>query len=157
MAQNMIIAAESLGLGTCLLGAAPYMAKQIKKRYQLPEKVFPLVQLIIGYPAENPAPRPRYPMDFVLFTDGYPELDDAQVQKAMDTMDYGYLSQSYYANLDAKIDLTTDKKETYDYGNYSWTEHISRKWGQWHEDINEILEQLELCGFKLSKVEDENK
>ena len=57
MAENMVIAAESLGLGSCFLGAAPYIAAEIIKEYKLPQRVFPLVQLAIGYPAENPPPR----------------------------------------------------------------------------------------------------
>jgi nitroreductase len=54
MAENMVIAAESLGLGSCFLGGAPYEADQIIKEYRLPRRVFPLVQLMMGYPAEAP-------------------------------------------------------------------------------------------------------
>ena len=48
MAENMVIAAESLGLGSCFLGDAPFMAEKIIKAYKLPPRVFPLVQLPIG-------------------------------------------------------------------------------------------------------------
>ena len=58
MAQNLVLAAESIGLGTCFLGAAPHAARTLRKRYKLPERVFPLVQLAVGYPAEDPPPRP---------------------------------------------------------------------------------------------------
>jgi nitroreductase len=67
MAQNMVIAAESVGLGSCFLGGAPYRAEAIIKEYTLPERVFPLVQLAMGHPAEDPPTRPRYPIDFTLF------------------------------------------------------------------------------------------
>jgi nitroreductase len=67
MAQNMDIAAESLGLGSCFLGGAPYRAEAIIKEYKLPERVFPLVQLAMGHPAEDPPTRPRYPTDYTLF------------------------------------------------------------------------------------------
>jgi len=76
MAENMVMAGESLGLGSCFLGAAPYRADKIAKKYQLPPRVFPMVQLAMGYPAENPPPRPRYPLEFTLFEDVYPELTD---------------------------------------------------------------------------------
>jgi len=62
MAENMVIAAESLGLGSCFLGMVPYKAEKIVQEYKLPKRVFPLVQMVMGYPAENPPPRPRYPM-----------------------------------------------------------------------------------------------
>ena len=42
MAENMVIAAESLGMGSCFLGGIPYRAKQIIDEYQLPNRVFQL-------------------------------------------------------------------------------------------------------------------
>src|SRR6056297_62757 len=71
MAQNMEVAAESMNLGTCFLGGVPYTAKKIKEEFELPDKVFPLVGLVIGYPDESPAVRPRYQLDFTLFKDKY--------------------------------------------------------------------------------------
>src|SRR5512139_1959914 len=62
MAQNMVVAGESLGLFSCFLGAAPYMADRIAKEFKLPPRVFPLVQLVMGYPAEEFPPRPRWPL-----------------------------------------------------------------------------------------------
>ena len=149
MAENMVIAAESLGLGSCFLGAALYKAATIARQYQLPKRVFPMVQLAMGYPAEDPPPRPRYPLDFVLFEDAYPELNDELVERAMQEMDEGYLAQDYYRKLRAKIKLEGEREETFTYRDYSWTEHISRKWGQWHSDPEELLEQLAGCGFKV--------
>ena len=43
----------------------------------------------------------------------------------------------------------TAEKDADNYDNYSWTEHISRKWGQWYASPDELLEQLRLRGFKL--------
>jgi len=149
MTENMIVAARSLGLGSCLLGNAPYRADKIAKEYGLPKRVFPLVQLVMGYPAENPPPRPRYPMEFTIFEDKYPKLGEDIVKKAMKQMDEGYLAQNYYRTRKAKIPLTVDRKETFTYENYSWTEHISRKLGQWNPEPNELLEQLEKRGFDI--------
>lgn len=149
MAENMVMAAESLGMGSCFLGNAFYRVKQIQKRYKLPQRVFPLVELVMGYPAEEYPPRPRYPLEFTLFEDRYPEMTDETVEQAMKVMDEGYLAQEYYRKQRAKIKLEVNKKETFTYDNYSWTEHISRKWGQWIEDLEEALEQLEACGFGI--------
>jgi nitroreductase len=153
MAQNMVVAGESLGLFSCFLGAAPYIADKIARDFKLPPRVFPLVQLVMGYPAEEFPPRPRFPLSFTLFEDKYPEFTDEQVTEAMQLMDDGYLAQGYYAKQRAKIRLEDGKKETYTYDNYSWTEHISRKWGQWYESPQELLEQLEKRGMKLGKKE----
>jgi len=151
MTENMIVAARSLGLGSCLLGNAPYRADKIAKKHDLPKRVFPLVQLVMGYPAEDPSPRPRYPLKFTLFEDKYPELNESVVSKAMKQMDEGYLAQDYYRKRKARIPLTVDRKETFTYENYSWTEHISRKLGQWDPEPDELLEQLEKRGFYLTR------
>ncbi len=150
MTQNMILAAESMGIGSCLLGSAPYRAKQVAEQYSLPPKVFPMVQLVMGYPDEQRPPRPRYPLEFVLFEDKYPEMSDELVERAMRVMDEGYLAQDYYHRMNAKIKITQDRQDTSTYEDYSWCEHMCRKWGQWHESIDEILQQLGACGFDLA-------
>jgi len=154
MAQNMVIAAESMGLGTCYLGSPIRTARKLKEKYDLPDKVFPLVQLVVGYPAEDPPTRPRYPLNFVLFEDEYPEFSIEMLKEAMREMDEGYLEEDYYRKLDAKISLKGDGSDDYTYEDYSWTEHISRKWGQWYEDLERQKEILEACGFSLGKEDD---
>ena len=149
MAENMVIAAESLGMGSCFMGTTPYRAERIQKKYHLPKRVFPLVELVMGYPDEEFPTRPRYPLTFTLFEDEYPELTDDMVEEAMRVMDEGYLAQGYYRKQRAKIKLETEREETFTYDDYSWTEHISRKWGQWMRDPQELLEQLEKCGFVI--------
>ena len=154
MAQNMVIAAESMGLGTCYLGSPIRTARKLKEKYDLPDKVFPLVQLVVGYPAEDPPTRPRYPLNFVLFEDEYPEFSIEMLKEAMREMDEGYLEEDYYRKLDAKISLKGDGSDDYTYEDYSWTEHISRKWGQWYEDLERQKEILEACGFSIGKEDD---
>lgn len=149
MAENMVIAAESLGMGSVFLGAAPYIADRIAKKYNLPQRVFPLVQLAMGYPSENPPTRPRYPLEFTLFEDAYPEMSEEAIQKAMHVMDEGYLAQDYYKSGNLMIRLEDNRPETFTFETYSWTEHISRKWGQWYDTQDEILEQLRKRGFHV--------
>jgi nitroreductase len=150
MAQNMVVAAESLGLGTCYLGSAQYRTEDIAKEYNLPKRVFPVVGLTVGYPDEDPPPRPRYPLEFTMFEDRYPELDEAKVTRAMQAMDEGYLAQDYYRRANVMIPLEEGRKESFTFDNYSWTEHLSRKLGQWIPSPDELLGQLAACGFNLS-------
>lgn len=150
MAQNMVIAGRSLGLGSCFLGSAMFRAEKIADEYELPQRVFPLVQLAMGYPSEDPPTRPRYPMEFALFEDKYPDLDKKLVTEAMKQMDEGYLAQDYYRKANAKISLSGERKEEFTYDNYSWTEHICRKWGQWYSDPEELLTQLGKRGFHIT-------
>jgi nitroreductase len=151
MAENMVVAGRSLGLGSCFLGNAPFRADKIAEEYTLPPRVFPLVQLVMGYPSEDPPRRPRYPLTYTLFEDRYPELTEKLVVDAMQQMDEGYLAQDYYRSRQAKIPLTADRKETFTYDDYSWTEHICRKWGQWFPDPADLYTQLEKRGFNITK------
>ena len=153
MAENMVIAAESLGMASCFLGNAPYIADKIARKYKLPPRVFPLVQLVMGYPAENPPTRPRYPISFSFFEDKYPEFTEAEIDQAMQQMDEGYLAQHYYSKPRIKIRLEGERQETFTYDNYSWTEHISRKWGQWYRSPEELLGKLAELGFEVSLPE----
>jgi nitroreductase len=150
MAENMVIAGESLGLGSCFLGGVPYNSKAIIEQYKLPERVFPLVGLTMGYPGEVATPRPRYPLEFSLFEDQYPEFDPAAIQAAMRVMDEGYLAQDYYRQANYIIPLEGNRPETYTFDNYSWTEHISRKLGLWQKSARSILAVFKRCGFKIS-------
>lgn len=156
MAQNMVTAAESLGMGSCFLGEGSLSGKRIaflSKKFQLPRRVLPMVELVMGYPAEELPVRPRYPLDFTLFEDAYPQLDDDRVRRAMAAMDEGYLAQDYYAKHKAKLPLEDGRQDQSTYDDYSWTEHISRKWGQWAASPNEMLEALAERGFDLCNKE----
>ena len=55
--ENMVLAAWSLGVGSCWIGA--FDEQKVKNKLQIPEswKVVALVSL--GYPAENPKPRKK--------------------------------------------------------------------------------------------------
>jgi nitroreductase len=149
MAQNMVVAARSLGLGSCFIGFPLTNPEGIAKKYKLPKRVYPIVQLAMGYPAEEPPTRPRYPMDFVLFENEYPKLEDKTITKAMKVMDDGYLAQGYYKKANVMIPLQGKRKEKYTFKNYSWTEHISRKLGLWHGELEKQLVALERRGFKI--------
>ncbi|MFH1700868.1 MAG: nitroreductase family protein [Candidatus Zixiibacteriota bacterium] len=149
MAENIVIAAESLGMGSCFLGHPPITARAIKRSYKLPDGVYPIVQLTVGYPAEDEPTRPRYPLDYFLFEDEYPEFSDETIEKAMKVMDEGYLAQDYYRDPDIKIMLEGGREETFTYDNYSWTEHMGRKWGQWWSEPDKLLENLKACGFDI--------
>jgi nitroreductase len=62
----MVIVAESLGMGSCFLWGTPYRAERIQKQHKLPKRVSPLVEPVMGYPAEQSPTRLRYPLEFSL-------------------------------------------------------------------------------------------
>ena len=150
VAENVILAADAVGLGSVLLGGAPLQTDVIKEAFNLPSRVFPVVGLCLGYPdysAETDV-RPRYPLKYSAFEDTYHELSEDEIQECMKSMDKGYITQGYYIKLQAKIPLKKGK-DTIDYDKYSWSEHQSRKYsqGSWRkEPLHSILKQQ---GFNL--------
>jgi nitroreductase len=148
VAQNLVVAAESFGMGSCFLGGAPYHAEEIAERYGLPPRVFPVVELAVGYPAENPPPRPRYPLSFSLFEDAYPDLSDEDIAAAMKAMDDGYLGQGYYRKANYMVTLEDGRRETLSFDDYGWTEHMGRKWGQWFASPDALLQAFRARGFE---------
>jgi len=60
--ENILIAANALGLGTCWLGIHPREERiaGIKELFKLPDNIIPMCGIAIGYPAEGPEPRTRF-------------------------------------------------------------------------------------------------
>ncbi|MEO0025660.1 MAG: nitroreductase family protein [candidate division WOR-3 bacterium] len=55
--EHIILAAASEGLGTCWIGA--FIEDEVKKVLAIPEGVKPVALTPLGYPAQEPRPRPR--------------------------------------------------------------------------------------------------
>ena len=68
-AENILLAANLLGLGGCWLGVHPReeRVKALQALFGLPEHILPVCCLAIGWPAESPQPRTRYRDDAVRF------------------------------------------------------------------------------------------
>lgn len=138
-AMNMVLAAESMGLGTCFFGGVPMIAPVLSDLFKLPERVYPLVGMVVGYPAKKPSPRPRIPTSCVLFKDEYHDLTEEEVRKALEVMDAGLIREGYYQNLNAKIKKPEEGPDEIGYDKYGWSEHISRKYAS--QDPTERLKE----------------
>lgn len=76
--MSAVVAAESLGLGTCPIGYARTAAPEaIAKLMKLPQHVFVVCGLAIGIPRENPDHKPKQPKDLVIFENTYRQDDMA--------------------------------------------------------------------------------
>lgn len=75
-AQNAVVAAESLGLGICYIGGIRNDPAQVTELLELPDQVFPLFGLCIGWPDQDPALKPRLPLSVTLKEETYTEDDD---------------------------------------------------------------------------------
>lgn len=66
-----IIAAESLGLGIVPIGAIRKDPQQMIELLDLPPYTYPLAGLVIGYPADLSAQKPRLPYDSLVHRETY--------------------------------------------------------------------------------------
>ncbi|RLI73322.1 hypothetical protein DRO91_03140 [Candidatus Heimdallarchaeota archaeon] len=148
--ENVILAAEAVGLGSVLLGGAPFLYNEIKTVFNTPPKVFPVVGLCLGWPDPEHimTVRPRFPLKYSAFEDTYKPFTDEMIQECMKAMDEGYLTQGYYIKLGAKIPLK-NKEDKIGVDKYSWSEHISRKisQGSWYKETLPTILRKE--GFNL--------
>lgn len=70
-AQNVVNAAESLGLGTVYLGSILNDSQRICDILELPQLTFPVVGLGIGYPNQEPQLKPRMDMGLRVYENHY--------------------------------------------------------------------------------------
>ena len=72
----MVVAAESLGMGTVFLGSLHNDAQQIIDLLELPEYTFPAVGLAVGWPNQEPQLKPRLPKDIMYMENHYQVLEN---------------------------------------------------------------------------------
>jgi FMN reductase (NADPH) len=110
-AQNAAIAAESMGLGIVYIGGIRNQIEQVSELLELPELVYPVFGMCIGYPDQLPVLRPRLPMEAVLHVDKYSSEDyptafanyDLETKAYMLKRSAGRLSSGWTEGIHAKL------------------------------------------------------
>lgn len=70
-AQNAAVAAESMGLGIVYIGGVRNQIAEFSEQLNLPELVYPVFGMCVGYPDQDPGIRPRLPLESVLHHGAY--------------------------------------------------------------------------------------
>jgi FMN reductase (NADPH) len=78
-AQNAVIAAESLGLGSQYIQEIVWQPYTTLSFFKLPKQVLPVAMLILGYPEERPPLAPSLPLEAVVHKEVYSEPTDEEV------------------------------------------------------------------------------
>ncbi len=107
-AQNLVIAAESEGLGTVYIGGLRNQIDKVSEALALPDLVYPVFGLCLGYPDQNPEVKPRLPVQVVLKQDRYDDQQDSELIREYDDQ-----IRAYY------------KTRTGGQKDMSWSEQIS--------------------------------
>lgn len=101
MAQNVMLAAESMGLGGVYIGALRNNPKVVSELLDLPEHTYPLFGMCLGYPLVVNERKPRLPVDIILKKDTYQSGNEVELLKKYDAVmeDY-YLRRTAATRVD---------------------------------------------------------
>lgn len=138
--QTAALAAESLGLGMCYIGAIRNQPEEVIELLGLPRLVFPISGMTLGWPAVEPFIRPRLPLRAILHWERYDLSEEAQ---ALEEYDRAMVETGIYKG--RQVPARGREAEMEDYG---WLEHSARRASK---PIRTALRQvLQQRGFGLA-------
>lgn len=108
MAQNAMIAAESLGLGGVYIGGLRNHIEEVGKLLGVPKYVLPLFGLCLGWPADKPDVKPRLPASILMHENRYQQVNKGELAR------YDEQVAEYYLSRDSNT-----RRDT-------WSDHIRR-------------------------------
>lgn len=83
--QSFCNLAEAQGLGTCFLGTTMYMPQLIIDTLQLPQLVFPVATITLGWPDEEPALTDRLPFTGIVHSETYNDYTRERIDEVYKT------------------------------------------------------------------------
>lgn len=116
--QTCILAAETLGLGTCPISHLRYYMDVVADILALPDKVFPIAGLCLGYPAQPGFVSMRLPPEATVHRDRY---DDSRMTESV---------EGYDRRRDARHSIKDRQKSPEIFGTadfYGWSEDKARQ------------------------------
>ena len=128
-AQNVVVAAEASGLGICYIGALRNDPQKVSDLLKLPEHVYPVFGLCLGYPAQNPQCKPRLPLEAVLMEEEYQRVNETLMAQYDETM-----RRYYHERTGGKVDRV-------------WSQDMNALLGK--ESRPHMKEFLRKKGFKM--------
>jgi len=138
--QNVVIAAESLGLGTVYLGEV--LSRDLAQILGTPKCVFPAGLVAVGYPDETPDLRPRLPLEAVAHRNSYHVPSDDEMMAFYREKDQAWESLPEESRRDLLARNIRNTAQRVTVGHYT-EEFITG-------ESKAILENLKKAGFKLT-------
>lgn len=125
-AQNIVVAAESLGLGAVILGSILNQVDELAALLELPPLVVPVLGVALGYPDQEPQMKPRLPEHLMHFENTYPKWDNISSQLAPydSTVTGYYLARSANSRVDTFAQMITNWSQSTYPGRLQLLDHI---------------------------------
>ena len=83
-AQNICTAADSVGLGSVYVGTVESCFMELKEMCNLPDGVFPVVLLSLGYPVKKPIVKNKLGINALVHNEQYKDLEIDELMKLQD-------------------------------------------------------------------------
>jgi FMN reductase [NAD(P)H] len=116
--QTCVLAAETLGLGSCPISVLRNRIVEVAEILELPDKVFPVAGLCLGYPAQQGFISMRLPLEATVHVDRY---DESGLAEAVD---------GYDRRRDARHSIKDRQRDPARFGTaefYGWSEDKVRQ------------------------------
>ncbi|MCA8948754.1 MAG: NTP transferase domain-containing protein [Planctomycetes bacterium] len=144
--QNLQLAAESEGLGGCMIGGARNHPIELAALLGLPSGAFVVFGMTLGVPADDPAPRRRMPLGGVLHREAY---DRAAAIAALGGADEIMRDWARRANAadGGYAGRPIDESK-------GWTDRMARAWGEqssYAAARRSLVAELRRLGFGLEQ------
>jgi FMN reductase (NADPH) len=118
-ADRALTAAQALGMGGVMVGAIRNHPREVGALLSLPELVYPVVGMSLGYPANPAKVKPRLPLRGLWFKETY---DEAASAAAVEEYDRIIAAGGHLTGRELDKEKYPDFK-----GTYSWSEHSARR------------------------------
>lgn len=107
MSQNIMLAAESEGLGGVFIGGIRNAPDIVSALLELPDLVYPVFGMCLGWPDHAPQQKPRMPVDVVLHQETY---HASSIPRDVDA--YDALMAEYYGTRGENVRITDWSTQT---------------------------------------------
>lgn len=91
-AQNVVVLAEGLGLGSVYIGSIQHEIDEVRNFFKIPVYVLPLMALSLGYPKSIPQTIPKLKKEVIVHHERYRTPEEHEIRKAFDEK-YGMIDQ----------------------------------------------------------------
>ncbi len=126
-AQNAVIAAESLGLGSQYIQEIVWQPYTTLSFFQLPKQVLPVAMLILGYPEERPPLAPSLPLEAVVHKEVYREPTDDDLLEHFASQETYFQEWLHSLPADSKLRKHIESEGHQDPGAVDLASHVHRE------------------------------
>ena len=145
-AQNAVIAASSLGLGTQYIQEIAWQPYETLQFFRLPTGVLPAAMLILGHPAELPPLAPSLPLEAIVHDEIYRDPDDAELLRHFEEKEEYFREWLESLPDDSKVRRLVDAKGVENLAQWVSLLAYSDSFYRWRDDVirsNLTLSELE--------------